>query len=108
MTFGKDSSAPDDTPSTIGDVPASSSTSRDLRRIAKKLREVLAERDALIAKAKDEGASLRDIGADLGVNHVTVRNLLAKIDHDNMIVMTHQEHLEHGRRTGIDEDTTRF
>lgn len=86
---------------TLDDVPASNATSRDLRRIAKKLKETLAERDNLIIQATKEGASLRDIGADLGVNHVTVRNLLNKIERGDAAE-------QHRERTGIDEDSTRF
>lgn len=86
---------------TLDSVPASNATSRDLRRIAKKLKETLAERDNLIIQATREGASLRDIGADLGVNHVTVRNLLTKIQQGDASE-------QHRERTGIDEGTTRF
>ena len=86
---------------TLDSVPASNATSRDLRRIAKKLKETLAERDNLIIQATKEGASLRDIGAELGVNHVTVRNLLNKIERGDASE-------QHRERTGIDEDATRF
>ena len=65
----------------------------------------MTERDRLILKARLEGASLRDIGNLLGVNHVTVKNILNKIEDDNLIVMSTEEHK---RRTGIGEDDTRF
>ena len=86
-------------------MPLERSTTKELQRLAKKLDELVTERDRLILKAKLEGASLRDIGNLLGVNHVTVKNILDRIEADNMTVLSIEEH---NRRTGIGYDDTRF
>lgn len=90
---------------TLTEVPLERSTTKELQRLAKKLDELVTERDRLILKAKLEGASLRDIGNLLGVNHVTVKNILDRIEADNMTVLSVEEHR---RRTGIGDDDTRF
>ena len=90
---------------TLADVPLDRSTSKELQRVAKKMDDLVTERDRLILKAKLEGASLRDIGNLLGVNHVTVKNILERLDADNGVVMSAEEHR---KRTGIGEDDTRF
>lgn len=87
---------------TLADVPLDRSTSKELQRVAKKMDDLVTERDRLILKAKLEGASLRDIGNLLGVNHVTVKNILERLD--NGVVMSAEEH----SRTGIGDDDTRF
>lgn len=51
----------------------------ELRRIVKKIGLLHAERERLILKAHQEGASLREIAEILEVNHVTVRNALQKL-----------------------------
>lgn len=63
---------------TLTDVPLERSTSKDLQRIANRLETNRNERDALILKAYGEGASLREIANLLGINHVTVRNIIIK------------------------------
>lgn len=70
---------------TLADVPLDRSTTKELQRLAKRMGELMTERDRLILKARLEGASLRDIGNLLGVNHVTVKNILNKIEDDNLI-----------------------
>ena len=65
--------------STIEDVPAEPMTNAELRRIVKKIGLLHAERERLILKAHQEGASLREIAEILEVNHVTVRNALQKL-----------------------------
>jgi len=70
---------------TIITVPIDRAISKELQRVAKKLEALLAERNDLIIKATEDGASLREIGNLLGVNHVTVRNILQKIDQDNLV-----------------------
>ena len=94
-----------DSTATVQAVPLERSTSKDLQRIANRLETNRNERDALILKAYGEGASLREIGNLLGVNHVTVKNILERIEADNMTVMSVEEHR---RRTGIGDDDTRF
>jgi DNA-directed RNA polymerase specialized sigma24 family protein len=76
---------------TLADVPLDRSTTKELQRVAKRMGELMTERDRLILKARLEGASLRDIGNLLGVNHVTVKNILNKIEDDNLIVMSTEE-----------------
>jgi DNA-directed RNA polymerase specialized sigma24 family protein len=51
---------------------------RQLRNVAKKIDALKAERHRLILEAHAEGASLREIGAALGVNHVTVKNIIER------------------------------
>ena len=53
--------------STIEDVPAEPMTNAELRRIVKKIGLLHAERERLILKAHQEGASLREIAEILGV-----------------------------------------
>jgi hypothetical protein len=65
--------------STIEEVPAEPMTNAELRRIVKKIGLLHAERERLILKAHQEGASLREIAEILEVNHVTVRNALQKL-----------------------------
>jgi DNA-directed RNA polymerase specialized sigma24 family protein len=50
----------------------------ELQRIAKKIAALKAERNRLILKAHTEGASLREIGTALGINHVTVKNIIER------------------------------
>lgn len=90
---------------TLTDVPLDRSASKELQRLGKKLDELMTERQRLILKAQLEGASLREIGNLLGVSHVTVKNILDKIEADNLSILTTEEHR---RRTGIDEGNTRF
>ena len=54
------------------------STLEELRRVAKKIAALMAERHRLILKAHAEGASLREIGNAIGVNHVTVKNIIER------------------------------
>lgn len=49
-----------------------------LQRAAKNLAAASAERDKLVISAYQEGASLREIADLLGVNHVTVRNIIQR------------------------------
>lgn len=51
---------------------------KELQRVASRLSNATNERDALIVKAYRDGASLREIAQLLGVNHVTVRNIIIK------------------------------
>lgn len=51
---------------------------KELLRVAGRLSNATTERDALIVKAYREGASLREIANLLGINHVTVRNIIKK------------------------------
>lgn len=67
------------TPSTIAAVPIERATLADLRRAARKLDTATNERNQLVLRAQDEGASLRDIAEALGMNHVTVSNLIRKL-----------------------------
>ena len=64
--------------STILDVPVDRATSKEIKRLVGKIEKLLDERDVLIRRARDEGASLREIAELLHVNHVTVKNLLEK------------------------------
>lgn len=90
---------------TLADVPVDRSTSKELQRVAKKLDDLMTERRRLILKAQMEGASLREIANLLGVNHVTVKNILDKLEADNLAVLSVEEHR---KRTGIGDDDTRF
>lgn len=63
---------------TIPGVPVDRATSKEIKRLVGKIEKLLDERDALIRRARDEGASLREIAELLHVNHVTVKNLLAE------------------------------
>lgn len=63
---------------TILDVPVDRATSKEIKRLVGKIEKLLDERDVLIRRARDEGASLREIAELLHVNHVTVKNLLEK------------------------------
>ena len=63
---------------TIPDVALSQDLHKELRRVASKLSNATDERDELILKAYREGASLREIANLLGINHVTVRNIIIK------------------------------
>lgn len=65
-------------PSTVRSVPIDPATKKALARIAKKKHELEIEEDDLIRKARAEGASLREIGDVLHINHVTVKNKLER------------------------------
>lgn len=65
---------------TLSVVPLDPVTARALRSVARRLEVDTARRDELIVRAKAEGASLRDIAAVVGINYVTVRNILKRIE----------------------------
>lgn len=50
-----------------------------LRRAAGKVDRWLAERDALIFEAREAGGSSREIGAMVGLSHVQVLNIEARV-----------------------------
>lgn len=88
--------------STLSPVAIDRSTTKELERLAKKLANLMNERDRLILKATYEGASLREVGGALGMSHVTVKNILAKLPPTNLNVMTREEN-EKLRRPGPDD-----
>lgn len=63
---------------TLPDVGMTAEQRKELQRVANRLSSATSERDALIVKAYRDGASLREIATLLGVNHVTVRNIIIK------------------------------
>lgn len=63
---------------TLPEVAIGQDLIRELRRVAAKLDKTTDERDELILRAYENGASLREIATNLGVNHVTVRNIIIK------------------------------
>lgn len=63
---------------TLPDVGMTPEQRKELQRVANRLSTATTERDALIVKAYRDGASLREIANLLGVNHVTVRNIIIK------------------------------
>ncbi len=54
------------------------STANALTRVAFDLEQATARRDRLIIRARDEGASLRDIADALGVSFSGVRKILSR------------------------------
>jgi DNA-directed RNA polymerase specialized sigma24 family protein len=63
---------------TLAAGPPTGDELRQLQRVARKIAGLKAERNRLILEAHAEGASLREIGAALGVNHVTVKNIIER------------------------------
>jgi hypothetical protein len=57
-------------------VSLSSETRRQLRRIRKSIERDFEERDRAIRTASEQGGSTREIGAEIGLSHVAVRNIL--------------------------------
>lgn len=64
------------------DVSLSSETRRQLRRIRKNIERDFEERDRAIREASENGGSTREIGAEIGLSHVAVRNILNRAPGD--------------------------
>lgn len=63
---------------TLADMGMTPEQRKELQRVASQLFTTTNKRDVLIVEAYRDGASLREIAHLLGVNHVTVRNIIIK------------------------------
>lgn len=64
--------------STLGLVPLDPASARTLQRLSARAQEALLKRDTAIMDARRAGASLREIEAATGINHVTVKRLIER------------------------------
>ena len=62
----------------VGGVPVPPNTANRLRAAAAKIDQWTTERDLLIAEAVEAGGSLREVAAEAGVSHQTVKNITAR------------------------------
>lgn len=62
-----------DTATTFPQVPLTEQTKRELRAAGKRATSAVEKRDALIKSAVENGGSLREVGAAVGLSHTAVK-----------------------------------
>ncbi len=67
-------------PTSVGEVAISPGAARALKRLADQAQAAIDKRDTAIIEAKQAGASLRELEAATGINHVTVMRMIEKRD----------------------------
>lgn len=70
--------APSVVPTTVGEVAISPGVARALKRLADQAQDAIDKRDTAIIEAKKAGATLRELEAATGINHVTVMRMIEK------------------------------
>lgn len=65
-------------PTTVGEVAISPAVARGLKRLAGQAQDAIDKRDAAIFEAKKAGATLRELEAATGINHVTVMRMIER------------------------------
>lgn len=78
MTSEPDRLARSVAPTTVGEVAISPAEARRLKRLAEQAQDAIDKRDAAILEAKKAGATLRELEAATGINHVTVMRMIER------------------------------